>query len=800
MFRVLSCLGGEHDLRLVALAGIVCFITSLVTINPFQRARQAKHRARAVWIATAGIASGCGIWATHFIAMLAYTPGGPVAYDVLLTGLSFLSATGLMALGIAIAVVSPPRSGALLGGAMIGLAIASMHFLGMQALEVQGDVTWDVDLVVAAIALGVLFGIFAMYAATRRNDVAMTLVASLALGAAIVSLHFTAMGAVELVPDPARMVTPSSIAPSVLALCVAAATTAVLAIGAIGLIVDQRMSEKSEQLVAALDNMYQGLCMLNKNFEVVVVNGRFLEMFGIAASQVTPRMPMAALMNLAEQSVPFGAERRAAIRQWAQELVRDKKSGKTIFQRGDGRIFCISHEHMPTMGGWVETFEDITERRQAEDKIAYMARHDSLTGLPNRAQFREHLEKAIDEVNRAGMFAVLCLDLDNFKVVNDTLGHQGGDQLLQIAAERLRGALRETDLLARLGGDEFAILQLVKDQPAAATALSQRLVEAMSAPIMIGDQQIPAGVSVGVSLAPTDAFTADQLLKNADMALYRAKADGRGTYRFFEPEMDARMQKRRGLELELRQAVATAAFVLHYQPIVDVESNEIFSFEALLRWRHPTRGLVPPLEFIPLAEETGLIIPIGEWVLQEACAQAAQWPENVHIAVNLSPAQFKSASLVATVVNALSASGLAPQRLELEITESVLLQDSDATLATLHQLRSLGIAISMDDFGTGYSSLSYLRKFPFDKIKIDQTFIRDLADGGDSLAIVRAVTGLGSSLGISTVAEGVETAEQLKRLKAEGCTAAQGFYFGAAKPAAEATNYLAAIRKLRVVA
>jgi diguanylate cyclase (GGDEF)-like protein/PAS domain S-box-containing protein len=793
MFRVLSCLGGQHDERLVVLAGFVCFITSLVVINLF-------HRARASWIAISGIASGCGIWATHFIAMLAYEPGVPVGYDVPLTVLSLVLACGLMALGIALAVILPPRRGVPLGGAVIGLAIAGMHYAGMSALELPGQVTWSADLVVASIFLGILFGTLAVYAATRRNDRTTGLLASLALSAAIVSLHFTGMGAIELVPNPAMIVTPSSITPNVLALYVATVTAVVMAFGAAGLIVDRRISEKSDQLEAALHNMYQGLCMLNQDSEVVVVNGRFLEMFGIRPDRITPRMPMRDVMNMAEEFVPFSGESRLAIRQWAQDLAQGKKSGKTIFQRIDGRVFSISHEHMPAMGGWVETFEDITERRQAEDKIAYMARHDNLTGLPNRMEFRERLEVALGEITRSGALAVLCLDLDRFKAVNDTLGHQGGDQLLKIAAQRLSGALRDGDVIARIGGDEFAILQMIKDQPGAATALSQRLVDVMRAPISIGDHQMQVGVSIGISLAPTDGVESDRLLKNADMALYRAKADGRETYRFFEPGMDARMQARRALELDLRHAVATCAFALHYQPIIDMATNEISGFEALLRWQHPLRGAIPPLDFIPLAEETGLIIPLGEWILREACTQAAKWPKHIHIAVNLSPVQFKNGNLVSVVTGALNASGLAPNRLELEITESVLLHDSDATLATLHELRRLGVAIAMDDFGTGYSSLSYLRKFPFDKIKIDQSFVRDLNDGGDSLAIVRAVTGLGSSLGIAVVAEGVETVEQLNRLKAEGCNSAQGFYFGAAEPAEAATEQLSKSPKLRVVA
>jgi diguanylate cyclase (GGDEF)-like protein/PAS domain S-box-containing protein len=800
MFRVLTCLGEEHDPRLVALAAIVCFATSLVAIKLIQRAGMTKHHVRVAWIATAGTASGCGIWATHFIAILAYEPPFPVAYDLLLTILSFVVAAIFMTVAITVTVYSAQRWGALLGGALVGVAIGCMHFIGMWALEVPGRISWAADLVGASIVLGIAFGMVAMDAAMRRKSIATTLVASLALTAAIVSLHFTAMGAIVMVPDPTLVITPFSISPGVLALGIAAATTIVLAIGAVGSIFDQRISEKSEQLDAALHNMLQGLCLLNGQSEVIIVNRRFADMFGIDYDQLKPGMNMSKVFDLAEESMPFQAGAREANRNWARELGQAGRSGKTVFSRTDGRIFSISQQHMPESDGWVQTFEDITERRQSEDKIAHMARHDALTGLPNRRLFCEHLGKAVAEVNRSGGFAVLCLDLDHFKAVNDTLGHQAGDLLLQTMAARLRGNLRENDVVARFGGDEFAILQLDGQQPATATALACRLIEIMSAPVAIGDHQMPVGVSVGIALAPADGSEPDQLLKNADLALYRAKADGRSTYRFFEPDMDARMRVRRALELDLRMALKNGGFVLHYQPIVNVASGEITSFEALLRWPHPTRGLIAPLEFIPIAEETGLIVPIGEWVLQQACAEATKWPDTVRVAVNLSPAQFKNAKLVGTVVDALSKSGLPPQRLELEITETVLLQDTQAIMAVLHALRDIGVAISMDDFGTGYSSLSYLRKFPFDRIKIDQSFIRDLGESGDSLAIVRAVTGLGSSLGISTTAEGVETADQLRRLKAEGCTEAQGFFFGPAKPPDEAIRELTASRRLRVVA
>ncbi len=799
MFRVLSCLHDQHDLRLVLLAGLICFVTCLVAINLIHRARVTKHRARLAWIATAGAASGCGIWATHFIAMLAYEPGVPVAYDIPLTALSLLVATGLMSVAIAVTISGSGVRNTLVGGAIVGLAVGLMHFIGMRALQVPGEIAWSFDLVAVALLLGCGFGMAAMEA-VRRPGIAMTLLAAVALCIAIVSLHFTAMGAVEIVPNPARSVTPLSASPSELALWIAGATALVLALGVAGSIVDHRLSEKSELLEAAMQNMTQGLCMLNNKLEVKLINGRFLEMFGIATEQVKPLMPVLELMAAADRSVPFGDETLLNMRRWWSRQMREGKSGETIVQRSDGRIYAVCHERMPAMDGWVNTFADITERRSAEEKLAHMARHDVLTGLPNRLHFRERLDKAVEEIDRSGGFAVLCLDLDGFKTVNDTLGHQSGDELLQVAAKRLQGALRKDDLVARVGGDEFAILQQVSQQPSAATALASRLIEIMRTPVSIGDQQMPIGVSVGISLAPTDGTNADKLLKSADLALYRAKADGRGIYCLFEPQMDAAMQARRELELDLRRALGSDAFELYYQPIVDVASNEVTTFEALLRWHHPQRGLVPPLDFIPLAEETGLIVPIGEWVIRDACAEAAKWPGGVHVAVNLSPAQFKSPNLLKTVRGALTSSQLSPKRLELEITESVLLQDTDGAMAVLRELRELGVGISMDDFGTGYSSLSYLRKFPFDKIKIDRSFIRDLADGGSSLAIVRAVTGLGSSLGISVIAEGVETAEQLSRLKEEGCTEAQGFLFGAAKPANEAVHHLGGTRQLRVVA
>jgi len=428
---------------------------------------------------------------------------------------------------------------------------------------------------------------------------------------------------------------------------------------------------------------------------------------------------------------------------------------------------------------------DITERRKAEERIAYMAHHDDLTGLPNRAMFQSHLSQALERSKLKENVAVLCIDLDLFKSVNDSFGHHMGDRLLRLVSDRLREVMPEDALVARLGGDEFAMIIGKNVETRGISDMAERLIESLSAPYTIDGIELVIGASVGIAISPGDGVTGEDLLRNADMALYRVKAEGGSTHHFFEKEMDRQVQTRRSMEFDLRRALANGEFELHYQPLVDIARNRIVAFETLARWRHPVKGLISPADFIPVAEDIGVIVALGEWVLREACMEAAKWPEDIKVAVNLSPVQFRNRNLVQTVVAALAHSGVAPTRLELEITESLFLAETEANLAMLHQLRALGIRISMDDFGTGYSSLSYLRSFPFDKIKIDRSFVRDLAERPDCVAIVRAISGLGQSLNISTTAEGVETADQLDRLRAMGCTEVQGFLFSAGRPASE---------------
>ena len=557
----------------------------------------------------------------------------------------------------------------------------------------------------------------------------------------------------------------------------------------------QEAERERQRLDAALTNMAQGLCMFDAEQRLVVFNRRVAEIFNIPAENIVVGMPMGELMMKAKA---FDKDPQAA--ETAQgQLLAEPTTGTVVTTLNDNTTISITHRPM-AQGGILVTFEDITERLHAEERIRHLAQFDALTELPNRVTFYERMDEVLRHLRRAESVGVLSLDLDHFKNVNDTLGHPVGDLLLRAAAARMRDCLRDEDIIARLGGDEFAIVQIPSAEPPSPSALAVRLIDAIGAPYDLDGHQVVVGTSVGVAIAPADGREPDVLMKNADLALYRAKADGGSTYRFFELEMDARMQARHAIELDLRRAVVNGEFEVYYQPIIDLKSARASSCEALIRWHHPQRGMVSPMEFIPVAEETGLIVPIGEWVLRQACAEAAHWPADITVSVNVSPAQFKNRNLVQTVVGALASSGIAPDRLELEITELVLLHETDGAFAVLHQLRDLGIRIAMDDFGTGYSSLGYLRSFPFDKIKIDQSFIRDFPKKEDSVAIIRAVVGLSSSLGITTTAEGVETEEQLESLRSEGCSEVQGFLLAEPKPAEQLRPLLAGYDKVPAVA
>jgi diguanylate cyclase (GGDEF)-like protein len=541
---------------------------------------------------------------------------------------------------------------------------------------------------------------------------------------------------------------------------------------------EEELRVQNSRFIATIENMAHGLCMFDKDHGLIICNERYAEMYGLTRDQTKPGTT---LRSILEARVTAGTTPEDADRYVAERLreVCNPEPWYTVDYLRNGRVFAISHQPIAD-GGSVAIHQDITAQKRADMQIAYMARHDGLTGLANRTVLMDKFDEALARRRHSSeKIAIFMLDLDLFKTINDSLGHPVGDALLKVVAERLTACTRKTDTVARLGGDEFAILATAKnDQRGAAIVTASRVLAAMAVPYEFDGHHIDMGVSIGIALAPEHGTDVDQLMKSADLALYRAKSEGRNTYRFFEDAMGIEASTRRALQTDLWNALRNEEFELHYQPIVEIESGEITSIEGLVRWRHQQRGMIAPSDFIPLAEETGLINPIGEWVLRKACTDAVRWPSYVKVSVNLSPAQLRKASPMEIFCRALTDSGLPPERLELEITESVLLHGSKETVAMLHQLRRMGTSILLDDFGTGYSSLSYLRTFPFSKIKIDRSFVQELSKNADCASIVSAVARLGRSLRIETVAEGVETEDQLALVRAAGCTCAQGFLFG----------------------
>jgi len=552
---------------------------------------------------------------------------------------------------------------------------------------------------------------------------------------------------------------------------------------------EQELTTQNLRFDAALNNMSQGLVMFDRDNRVTVANRHYMEMYRLSADLVRPGCSLRQLLEARQAVGTFGENIESYLARHAAEGIIARKTPELP----DGRVISIVNTRMSD-GGWVSTHKDVTEQCRAEQRIAHMAGHDALTGLPNRLLFREGMEQALAAPDRDNSVAVLSIDLDCFKEVNDTHGHPAGDALLRGVADRLRRCVGD-GMVARLGGDEFAMIRVGAQSTEDLFLLAERILKALGEPMKVEGHDIRVGSSIGIAIAPAHGDDPDELLKHADTALYRAKADGRRTFRLFEPDMNIQALARRSLEADLRGALDRGEFELRYQPFINVLSNQVTGFEALIRWNHRDKGLIPPADFIPLAEETGLINPIGDWVLRQACMDAAEWPAGLQIAVNLSPVQLRNRALPRLVILALAAARLDPKRLELEITETALLKDDEALLASLHHLRALGVRIAMDDFGTGYSSLKYLRSFPFDKIKIDRSFVNELGIRLDSAAIVRAVAELGRSLAMTTTAEGVETEAQLAHLKHEGCTEVQGYLFSRPRPAGELASLISTLEK-----
>ena len=553
----------------------------------------------------------------------------------------------------------------------------------------------------------------------------------------------------------------------------------------------QRLSLEKQRLDTAVNNMTQGLLLFDAKQHLIICNKRYLEMYGLSADVVKPGCSFREVIAHRKETGSFVGD----IDQYIQTVLREiSHRNAMIISTPDGRSIQVVNEPVPD-GGWLATHEDITERRRAEARITHLAHYDALTNLPNRTLFHERLKGELSHAGPDRQLAVLYIDIDEFKSVNDSLGHMIGDELLKSVAASLAGCARKTDFVARLGGDEFAIVQTGIEDTDDVMMLVSRIFDAIRSPYQCLGHQVTTDASIGIALAPRDGSDIDQILKNADLAMYAAKAAGRRTYRFFETDMEAEVRARRSLEMDLRRALVDGGFEVYYQPCLDLQTNAITGCEALVRWRHPQRGMISPAEFIPLAEDTGLINRLGEWVLTTACKEAVSWPGNIRLAVNVSPVQFRSGMLALKVMAALAASGLAASRLELEITEAVLIRDDEAALAVLHDLRTIGVRIALDDFGTGYSSLSYLQRFPFDKIKIDRCFITDIAEPQGSSSIVQAVVTIAADRHMTTTAEGVETEQQRELLRELGCSEMQGYLFSAPKPAADIRPLLFADRQ-----
>jgi diguanylate cyclase (GGDEF)-like protein/PAS domain S-box-containing protein len=771
MLTVYDCIVNAHDLRLVGLAAVICALASFTAISLLHHVRRSTGYMRLIWLAVSATSTGSGIWATHFIAMLAFEPGLPTAYNISLTIFSLIAAIFLTGLGLAVAVMGNLPAGTWIGGAMVGGGIAAMHYTGMAAFEIQGRIHWDTTLVLTSIALGGLIGAFALPIGLRGAELKWKVLGALLLTAAICSHHFTAMGAASIVPDPTIEFSATALPSGWFAVAVALASIIIIALALTGVAIEMRERRRAElefdRMQGLANAAVEGLLVCEGD-SIVTVNNSFADLVGSPTESMTDAK--------LEQCFPDEGTRLKLFERPNQPVEGD-------LLHADGSRTPVELILRPVdYGGKPHhaiAVRDLRARKQAEQHIRFLAHHDSLTGVPNRSTFNKRLDQEIESALETGRrLAVLCLDLDRFKEVNDLFGHAAGDAALQAVAKRIAGVLDEGQMLARLSGDEFAIMVPGLSNPGVAGRIAENVLEVLRAAPDGAEGDMPIGTSIGIAICPDDATDRNALLSHADTALYRAKHEGRGTYRFFEAAMGAAVRDRRLLEHDLRNAIPRGELRLVYQPQKDIRDGRVIGFEALLRWEHPTRGEIPPTEFIPVAEESGIILQIGEWVLRAACSEAATWTQPLTVAVNVSTVQIHNENFAHVVHEVLFQTGLPAGRLELEVTETALVRDLNRALATLRRIKILGVRIAMDDFGTGYSSLSNLRAFPFDKIKIDGSFIKSVNVNDQAAAIVRSVLGLGRALRLPVLAEGVETTAELEFLEAELCNEAQGFLLG----------------------
>jgi diguanylate cyclase (GGDEF)-like protein/PAS domain S-box-containing protein len=780
MLRVIACIAFDHDPTLVALAAAICLLTCATYVSMLARASAAHGKTRTAWTVGAAVAFGSGTWATHFVALIGYHSTLRPAFALLPTGASFCLVVLAGIVASAARLRAPPPGCPIwlwraVAGATLGAGIAAMHYTGMVALRYAGLLVFEPALIVASIALGTTFSVaaMAMPLPARRLPTACL------LAMAICALHFTGMAGARLIPWAPSDASGALVPDNELAICVAIATSFVLLMSLAGTAVDAHLARlvagEARRLHQFADATFEGI-LFCRDGRVTDANTALIQMCGLDTGSVIGR-DLTALF-VPEAAPALAGVLRGEIAETIETALAPQGGGVRPVE-----LLCraIHQDGHPTT---VVAVRDISERKAAERRIGELAHFDTLTGCANRVLFRDRLAQALAMAERAGHgIAVLCCDLDRFKEVNDVHGHAAGDQILVEVANRLRAGIRETDTLARLGGDGFAIIQPQTASPDDSATLAARVVASLAEPFMVDAQPIRIGTSVGIALYPQDAASGETLLRLADLALDRSKRIGRGTFHFYAPEMDRDLRQRHTLEHDLAQAIPRGELAVHYQPVCDTVTRRQLGHEALLRWNHAEHGAISPAVFVPLAEQCGLITPIGEWVLRTACATAAAAPRPTRIAVNLSPVQIRTTDLPRLVADVLRDTGLAPERLELEITEGVLIEDAEHTLGVLRALKRQGVRLVLDDFGTGYSSLSYLRRFPFDKLKIDRSFMQGLGEDGDSDALVRSILALGHSLHLEVTAEGVETEVQLQVLRRYGCDQIQGYLLGRPAPA-----------------
>lgn len=771
--RIVGCVIDQHDLRLLAVAAFMCALACLTSCALLCRARAAGGRVRIAWTVLAAVEFGGGVWALHFVAMLAYMPALRIGFAVWPTLLSAVAA--MAGAWAAFFIVLMPRQTMVkmvMAAGFLVCGVASMHYMGVSAMHVPGTLTLDAGGVVWSVAASGIVALAAVRLLRAPDTPAQFAIASALLALAVCALHFQGMSAINLQLGGPAAGPAGELEAVTLAASVAVVSIALLAVSLALTVMDrhlsQRQSQEKERLRQLVDISFEGL-LIERDGMVLDVNERLCELAGRDARSLIGQ----ALDRLALKSAVRGST--------------DAQPKEHHLLRSDGALVpveClvrpVTYEGLPANA---VALRDLTDRHSSEAALIRMAHHDPLTGLPNRLLLDKRLTESLAVGTPDGKsIAVLCLDLDGFKSVNDLHGHAVGDELLIQVARRLEAELRDDDTLARLGGDEFVVV--VPARSGSHDALADRLVRALGQPFVVAGQSVVVGASVGVALCPAHAQSGAELLRCADIAMYCAKEAGRHTFRVFDPAMDQFLQDQQALERDLRDAIKHEAMSLHYQPLVNAITGRVEGYEALLRWEHPTRGMVPPSVFIRLAEEKQLIQSLGRWVLETACREAAGWEGSLRVAVNLSPRQFQHADLPDYIFDLLRRTGLRPDHLELEVTEGVLIDDPDHAMHVLSTLRAGGVRVSLDDFGTGYSSLSYLRHFPLDKIKIDKSFVDGLTSGDpQAVSIVTALIALAHTLGLSVTAEGVETAEQLQHLQRQACNQVQGYLLG--KPSRE---------------